>query len=150
MTDQRIRPISGGMAERRQNQGGLNLSGVLSSFAEIVAQVKTPLGFLTAALGIVGIVLVCFLAWDSTPAERKPLLYTFVILAVFEVIAVMVTVFWRPGNLYEQINTIEDFIDKEGIEDVIEDVIEENLTERIAERVEKVIQEKFAERDASP
>ena len=61
----------------------------------------------------------------------------------------MVTVFWRPGNLYEQINTIEDFIDKEGIEDVIEDVIEENLTERIAERVEKVIQEKFTERNAS-
>ena len=62
------------MGEREQNQtqGGLNLSGVLSSFAEIVAQVKTPLGFLTAALGIVGLVLVCFLAWDSTPAERKP------------------------------------------------------------------------------
>ena len=115
------------MGEEGQNQtrGRSNFIGVLSSFAEIVAQVKTPLGFLTAALGIVGLVLVCFLFGNASPEERKPLLYAFIALAGFEVITVMVTVFWRPSNLYDQINTLESFLaNKEGFEDVIKDVIE--------------------------
>ena len=121
-----------GEEDHNQTQGGFNLAGILSSLAEVVAHVKTPLGFLTATLGLVGFVLVCFIFSSRSADEWRSLLHAFIVIAGFEVIAVMVTVFWRPGNLYERIDTIEDFIgNAEGIEDVIADVIEDKFAGRM-------------------
>lgn len=92
------------------------------NWGQILAEVKTPIGFLgltvlvAGALAGIGIVW----NWPWVVASMIILLFGLVLLVGF-------ITFYRPTHWYQQLQDISDFINSTAFKDYIEDVLEKRL-----------------------
>ena len=95
---------------------------------DILGKVRSPLGFFTLALliveGIIGII-----AFNAGLESLHMLIALGMMVAVFLVVVALVAwiTFSRPGNLQEDVTTLQDILTSAGFRDAVEDLVLEKL-----------------------